>query len=45
MGTRSLYHGLVLIVTVYIATSLNIQSQVYTDNRESPYNPPLSGPL
>ena len=32
-------------MTVYIATSLNIQSLAFVDNRESPYNPPLSGPL
>ena len=32
-------------VTVYLATSLNIQSLAFIDNREFPYNPPLSGPL
>ena len=32
-------------VTVYIATSLDIQSLAFVDNREYPYNPPLSGPL
>ena len=31
--------------TVYIATSLNIQSLAFIDNREFPDNPPLSGPL
>ena len=32
-------------VTVYIAMSLDIQSLAFVDNREFPYNPPLSGPL
>jgi len=32
-------------VTVYIATSLNIQSLAFIDNREFPCNPPLAGPL
>jgi len=32
-------------VTVYITMSLNIQFLAFVDNREFPYNPPLSGPL
>jgi len=34
-----------LFVTVYIATSLDIQSLSFVDNREFPPDPPLSGPL